>query len=101
VELGKIIAARHTMGTWLAANKPLTKRFNFLPLLLQWPTLNLDGLKYAVKTFLHKTEPGIKDPLIKLAPTLKKRVVKHKGADICILTAGLDSRMVRLTLRLH
>ena len=30
VELGKnIIAARHTMGTWLAANKPLTKRLNF------------------------------------------------------------------------
>jgi hypothetical protein len=36
VELGKnIIAARHTMGTWLAANKPLTKRLYFLPLLLQ------------------------------------------------------------------
>ena len=50
---------------------------------------------------IHKTQPGIKDPLIKLAPTLKKRVVKHTGADICILTAGLDSRMVRLTLRLQ
>jgi O-methyltransferase involved in polyketide biosynthesis len=38
---------------------------------------------------------------MKLAPTSKKRVVKHTGADICILTAGLDSRVVRLTIRLQ